>query len=687
MVMLSPALVLGAGTCWILQGTAMHEMQPGQHPLASGAVSILVSLVTVLGVGVAVSRRAGRIAFRLEALSAALQGVQRGGRWLPGTLRAMRLPHVSGPFGRVSIAINELIEALEVERTFRSIVDASGDLVVVLDAHGVVSFVSESVTDILGWSVSQVQGMPLAGLVHASDLVGFLSLVDPDAPVRPLEDSDRPRLRLRGSDDGWRVLELAVSLQRDGGLGSAVLTGRDVTGQVAIERELVRQATHDVLTGLPNRKALLELAEKVAATATASNPVAVIMIDLDRFKDVNDSLGHAVGDQLLAQVGPRLRAILRPSDTIARLGGDEFAVLLPSAGEESAQMVAERLAMQLVDPFVIDGMELHVEASIGIAVSHRTGLEAAATVESLLREADIAMYRAKEYGVDIATFDPARDSGQNRSRLELSGELRRAISDQQLVLYYQPVVDILEGRLAGVEALVRWQHPERGLLPPADFLPLAEKTGLIIPLSKLVLAAALKQAAEWAGQGWPVQIAVNISPRWLQHSDLTDTVMQMLEQYQVPPELLRLEITESAILSDPEDTLPLLNRLRDMGVGLSLDDFGTGYSSMTHLRQLPVDELKVDRAFVQAMTTTPEDAVIVRAAIGLGHDLGMAVVAEGIEDVETLAEVVASGCSLAQGYYFSVPLPASDLATWAQNRFGLLTAPVIPVPPRVPFTA
>lgn len=657
----------------------------GPGAVLAGALAGGLAFAAVLLPASHAYRHALLLAAQVEAVAARLHRASRGTRWEPGQLRELRLGGSGGTFGRLVAAVNELIDALEVERTFRSIVDASGDLVVVLGSHGVVTFISESVTTVLGWPVEEIQGSTLAGLVHAGDLEQYMDLVADAGRAGVPEESDRPRLRLRAQDGTWRVLELAVSVHRDGGLGAVVFTGRDVTDQVAIERELVHQATHDMLTGLPNRKALLQLAEQQVAVASTYRPTSVIMIDLDRFKDVNDSLGHAVGDQLLAQVGPRLRSILRPSDTIARLGGDEFAVLLPCAGEEGAQMVAERLTLQLVDPFVIDGMELHVEASFGIAVSHQDGRDGTATVETLLREADIAMYRAKEYGMGAATFDPARDSGQNRSRLELSAELRRAITDGQLVLYYQPVVDILEGRLAGVEALVRWQHPERGLLLPGEFLPLAEKTGLIMPLSKFVLGSAMRQAAQWAGSGWPVQIAVNISPRWLQHGDLTDTVLRMLDEYGVSPDLIRLEITESAILADPEDTLPLLVKLREIGIGLSLDDFGTGYSSMTHLRQLPVDEVKVDRAFVQAMTSAPEDAVIVRAAIGLGHDLGMAVVAEGIEDVETLAEVVASGCSLAQGFYFSPPLPSRELAEWAQHRFGKATSPVLPQPPGVAF--
>ncbi len=596
--------------------------------------------------------------------------------WEPGRLRSLALDVQSDDeVGRVASAVNALIDALESEHAFRAIVDASGDLVVVLNDATRVTFASESVTTSLGWSTGQVVGRPLASFVHAADLVTFLRLTDGDWPGQS-PGEERPRVRVRAADDEWRVIEWAVSHRRGLDLGAVVLMGRDVTERLRMESELLHQATHDLLTGLPNRKALLNLAAVAVNEATPSKPVAVLMIDLDRFKEVNDSLGHAVGDQLLAQVGPRLRAILRPSDVLARLGGDEFAVLLPGAGRGAARRVAERLSAQLDDPFVVDDMDLHVDASIGIAVSHREDLAddevpVPPTVEGLLREADVAMYRAKESGQGIATFDPERDGGQSRSRLELSAELRKAIAEGQLVLHYQPVVDVLEGRLAGVEALVRWQHPQRGLLYPGAFLDLAEQTGLVVPLSRVVLETAIAQAAAWVRRGRPLPVAVNLSPRWLQLADVPDVVARMLETHGVPPELLRLEITESVALNATGETLPMLQRLRDMGVGLSLDDFGTGYSSMTHLRQLPVDEMKVDQQFVQKMVQNQQDAVIVRAAVELGHNLGMRVVAEGIEDADTLAEVVASGCSLAQGWYFSKALPPDELFHFAQTRFPL----------------
>ncbi|MDQ1288392.1 MAG: hypothetical protein QG622_1957 [Actinomycetota bacterium] len=510
-----------------------------------------------------------------------------------------------------------------------------------------------------------------AGMIAAVETIGDKVLADGTVVAglprqRAGASAAVPELETVGARSGEGQLEHAVT-----GLLVAARSSFESTvlQELVSQADPLHQATHDPLTGLLNREALMTTAAEVVSLASKHHPLSVLMIDLDRFKDVNDSLGHGIGDRLLAQVGPRLRTALRPGDTIARLGGDEFAVLLPTAGEDGAQLVAERLSEALETPFEVDGMDLHVEASIGIAVSHRPSRPSTHTVEGLLREAEIAMYRAKGEGAGVVVFEPEHDSGHGRSRLELSAELRRAITQWQLVLHYQPVVDVVQGRLAGVEALVRWEHPDRGLLPPAMFLPLAEQTGLIIPLSKLVLAAAVEQAATWFRAGYPVQIAVNLSPRWLQHADVPEIVSSVLSLHDVPPELLRLEITESAVLAQPQQALPLLNRLREMGIGLSLDDFGTGYSSMTHLRHLPVDELKVDRGFVDAMTTSPQDAVIVRAAIELGHNLGMDVVAEGIENADTLAEIVSAGCSLAQGYYFARPLPPDDLLIWANERF------------------
>jgi len=650
--------------------------------LGGGPAAVLAAcLVSGLAVGVVITFVADRlvarpirrfsaqvIALAATARAAAAEGWPDGQPLWPVTSDDI------DELARTATGVNAIADLLHGERIFRAIVEASGDMLVLLDAVGRVRYMSVSFATTLGLRPAEVIGQPLGGFVHAGDLELLFDLLDTyyevdddDLSANPVPD--RPRLRLRTSQGTWRTVEWVVSAR--GGAprrGTVLLSGRDVTDQVTLEEELERRTASDPLTGLASRTALLQEAGELVARSTPGKPVAVLLIDLDHFKVVNDSLGHSFGDQLLAQVGPRLRSILRPTDVIARLGGDEFAVLLPTAGEGGARMVAERLAAQLDDAFVVEGVDVFVQASIGISLSHHPERDEPATIEVLLSEADIAMYRAKEEHLGIATYDVELD-GRNTSRLELSAALRRGIAEGELVLHFQPIVDVESRRVEAVEALVRWNHPTEGILSPAVFLPLAEDTGLIVPMSAAILELAVTQAAHWAAAGWRTPVSVNMSPRWLQHSDVPEQVAEMLSRHNVSPNQLRLEITEGVVLVDPKASLPQLRKLREMGIGLALDDFGTGYSSMTHLRSLPVDQIKIDRQFVSEMTTTEEDAFIVRAAIELGHNLGMSVVAEGIEDAGTLAEIVAAGCTLAQGYYFSKPLPADDVLPWVRSKF------------------
>ena len=419
------------------------------------------------------------------------------------------------------------------------------------------------------------------------------------------------------------------------------------------------QATHDALTGLPNRVLLRDrLTQALAAASRSAGEVAVLVIDLDRFKEINDTLGHACGDQLLRQVAPRVESVLRAGDTVARLGGDEFAVLLPAVdGVAEAQAVAERIRAALHQRFDVDGVALDIEASIGIAVSPWHGT----TGSDLQRHAEIAMYVAKEFKSGAVVFEPAEHVAP-ASRLTVLGDLRRALEhDDQLVLHYQPKYALADGRLEGAEALVRWQHPERGLVPPADFVPVAEGTGLILALTERVLDLALGQMRRWSDAGSPLAVAVNLSTRCLLDASLPDLVARLLARHGVPAELLRLEVTESAVMADAARCLAVLQRLHALGVRLSIDDFGTGYSSMAQLRRLPVDELKIDQSFVLGMTVTEQDAVLVRTAVDLAHNLGLTVVAEGVEGPEHVAALRHLGCDIAQGYHFARPMPAEAL--------------------------
>ncbi|MCW2699204.1 MAG: putative signaling protein [Blastococcus sp.] len=420
------------------------------------------------------------------------------------------------------------------------------------------------------------------------------------------------------------------------------------------------QSTHDSLTGLPNWVLLRDrLAQSLSAASRTSGEVSLLLIDLDRFKEINDTLGHTYGDKLLCQVGPRLQSVLRDGDTVARLGGDEFAVLLPSVqGEEEARAIAERLSEALHRAFDVDGVVLDVEASIGIVLSPWHGTD----TEELLRNADIAMYVAKEHKAGAVVFTPEEHVAAP-SRLTVLGDLRRALDgDDELFLNYQPKYTLHGERIEGVEALLRWQHPLLGLIPPDEFIPVAEGTGIILRLTERVLGLALDQMRRWLDAGHAVPVAVNLSTRCLLDAGLPDLVQRMLTEHRVPATLLRLEVTESAVMGDAARCMEVLQRLHDLGVKLSIDDFGTGYSSMASLRRQPLDELKIDRSFVLGMCTTQQDAVLVRTAIDLGHNLGLTVVAEGVEGIEHVEALRELGCDIAQGYHFARPMMADKLS-------------------------
>jgi diguanylate cyclase (GGDEF)-like protein len=424
------------------------------------------------------------------------------------------------------------------------------------------------------------------------------------------------------------------------------------------------QALHDALTGLPNRTLLLDRTDQaIRSAARAQSPVALMLIDLDRFKEVNDTLGHHHGDVLLQQVAERLRGALRDSDTVARLGGDEFAILLPHlpSAEDTAE-VARKLGCALEEPFTVEGLTLDVDASIGVAAYPLHGTDA----DTLLQRADVAMYAAKEAHAGHVMYDLRLDRNTTQ-RLNLLGQLRRAVANGELVLHYQPKAYSGTGKVHGVEALVRWQHPELGLIFPDQFIPLAESTGLIRPLSTYVLEAAVRQCRTWRDAGHDLSVAVNISARCLLDVSLPDEVAKLLHTWDVAAGRLVLEITESTIMADPALALDILTRLHELGVQLAIDDFGTGYSSMAYLKSLPVHELKVDRSFVMHMRTNSSDRVIVRSTVDLGHNLGLQVVAEGVEDQETWQELAALGCDTVQGYYLGKPMPAGELTDWLAN--------------------
>ncbi len=466
---------------------------------------------------------------------------------------------------------------------------------------------------------------------------------------------------------GWRHATYGynVEIQRVAlGVSLYLMTALIMSGAIRELLELRKQREyqlfHDLLTGLPNRALLIErLHQQLLRQPRTGESVAVLVMDLTDFKAVNDSLGHDVGDDLLRQVGPRLAASLRTADTVARLSGDEFAILLPGTDETGAARVAQKMLAALEQAFPLDGEMLDIGASVGVAVAPAHATQA----EQLLSRADVAMYVAKGSLAGLAVFSSEHER-DGAGRLALMSDLRRAVDEGELILYYQPQIDLRTGAISSVEALVRWMHPKRGLVGPDEFIPLAERTGLIKRLTRTVLTEAIRQARAWELAGLRVPIAVNLSMRNVHDPQLPQTIAQLLQRWDARPELLRLEITETVLAADPERALQTMDSLRAMGVHIALDDFGIGYSSLAYLNRLPLDQIKIDRSFVIGMTSDESNATIVRATVELGHGLGYAVVAEGVENAETRERLAALGCDGIQGFLIARPMPADQTAEW-----------------------
>jgi len=422
---------------------------------------------------------------------------------------------------------------------------------------------------------------------------------------------------------------------------------------------------HDPLTELPNRLLFHDRVHQAILGATRTGTrVAVMVLDVDRFKEFNDTLGHHMGDLLLYELGYRLTETLRQSDSVARLGGDEFAILLPEIEDEAnALAAAGKIREALSHPIAVRDLSLEVEASAGIALYPDHGLDP----EGLLQHADVAMYNAKSSQSGCELYAETRHEF-SPSRLRLVQDLRSGIANGQLELHYQPKIRLSDNRVIGVEALARWNHPEQGLISPASFIPLAEHTGLIRPLTLAVLEMAIDQCAAWRSRGIELGMAVNLSPRNLVDHELPHQIKRLLEERRVPTTSLELELTEDTIMSDPKRAREVLARLDAMGIWLAIDDFGTGYSSLAYLRQLPVTTLKIDRSFVITMQEREDDAAIVRSTIALGRNLGLRVVAEGVETDEVMGELRQLGCDVAQGFHVSRPVPAADFERWLRER-------------------
>ncbi len=558
-----------------------------------------------------------------------------------------------------------LAERAAREARFRSLVQNSSDVIIVIDGAGVIQFCSPAVTRVFGWDSDALTGKKVFEVGHGDDetlLRNFLRQVSAQEGA-----TASAVWRLRHASGDWRYVEtVATCLLADPAVGGIVMNTRDVSERTALEQELTHQVYHDALTGLVNRvrfRAQVERALQQAGEVPAS--VAVLFLDLDNFKTVNDSLGHAEGDRLLREVATRLLSATRGSDIVARLGGDEFALLLEKVtSDEQAVVVAERIISGLRRPFTLDAAEVNVSASIGIA----RGREGQGTTE-LLRNADVAMYVAKRHRTGrYMIFEPEMHS-EIRDRMALEADLRHAVERAEFTVEYQPIVNLGTGEIAGAEALVRWQHPTRGAISPVEFIPIAEDSGLIVPLGRIVMTTACRDAARWvAADSRPFSLTVNISGKQLQ-SSLADDLALALDDSGLPAASLLLEITESVVMRNTESMLAKLHALKGLGVQLAIDDFGTGYSSLAYLQRFPIDVLKIDKTFVDHMGSDDSGGSLSRTVVALGNALGLRTVAEGVERVEQVAALRAIGCDYAQGYYFSVPVRAAEMdALLAANR-------------------
>jgi diguanylate cyclase (GGDEF)-like protein/PAS domain S-box-containing protein len=541
-----------------------------------------------------------------------------------------------------------------------------------MDLDGRIIDSNPAIEKLLGYDHGELDGRRTSEFVHPGDRhdarSAYLGMIADGRKSLRLEH------RFVGRDGDVLSVEVSASLVRDsdGRKSFTIAMIQDVTQRKKAESALVAQAAlnehqalHDGLTGLPNRTLFRDRVDHaVKAARRAGARAAVMVIDLDGFKEINDSMGHAAGDEMLVELGRRLNAAARSSDTVARLGGDEFGVLLPVANIPGhVRAAVERMQRAIESPITLHGVELSLEASIGIALYPNDGED----VETLLRGADSAMYHAKAEKSGWAFYDSSHVR-QDTARLTTMGQLRQALDQHELVLYYQPKAALADGEVHGVEALLRWNHPARGLVFPDEFIPIAQQTALIMPLTLYVIDEALRQCRSWLDDGLRLAIAVNLSARNLVDADLPTQVAALLQRWNVDPRLLELEITESAMLTDPTRTQLILGRLSTMGVRLSIDDFGTGYSSLASLKRIPVSEIKIDRSFVTNMDTDEDDATIVRCTIDLGRNLGLDVVAEGVETEQTWNRLKDLGCTTGQGYYLSRAVPAPELRAWLLQR-------------------
>ena len=574
---------------------------------------------------------------------------------------------LAGVIERASIAEALFEEQERAQVTLNSI----GDAVISTDVESRVSYMNSVAERLTGWPLKEALGRPLEEVFKIIDAETRARIPNPMAKATAENATVGlpPTCILIRRDGEESAIEdsSAPIHDRRGRITGAVMVFHDVSTARALTLKLAYMAQHDALTDLPNRSLLNDrLGQAIGAAQRHHGALALLYLDLDRFKLINDSLGHLVGDRLLQSVALRLGECVRTTDTVSRLGGDEFVILLSEvAHEQDAAHCADKLLQAFRMPFVLDDHELHVTASIGIAVHPGDGT----AVDTLLQNADSAMYEAKKHGRNNYQFYRADLNSTAGERQALENGLRHAIARHELELYYQPIMSLSTGALDGVEALVRWQHPTLGLVLPDQFISIAEESGLIVAIGQWVLREACRQATAWRDAGLPrLRLAVNISAVELRSKEYVAGVAGMLAQTGFDPRCLELELTETFLMQDSRSTAVVLGAIKALGVQLALDDFGTGYSSLSYVRRFPIDTLKVDRSFVRDLTMDAGDASVVSAVINMGKSLHMRVVAEGVEALDQLVFLKEHGCSEAQGYYFSRPLKARDFALWMSQR-------------------
>jgi diguanylate cyclase (GGDEF)-like protein/PAS domain S-box-containing protein len=596
-----------------------------------------------------------------------------GGIGHPLSARAAALVVLAVGFGllaRHCVLLDEYAKGLAFsESRFRALVQQSSDVTLIVDADGRVAYASPAAAEVFSRGADELIGETLGALSNPDDATAVSRFLQ---TARAGTDTVVAEWRVRGPHGEWIWTEnTSTDLTGEPAIRGIVVNCRDVSERRTLEARLTHQAYHDALTRLANRPLFINrVGHAIARTARSRHPAAVLFLDLDDFKKVNDSLGHAAGDELLVAAAGRLITCVRPGDTIARLGGDEFAVLLDDiAGLDDALQIAERITQALRSPFRLQGREVFIGVSVGIA-----SIQPDCSPEEVLRNADLAMYFAKARDKGrYAVYAPEMHE-QLVDRLELEADLRHAVDSNHIRVEFQPIVHLKTAEVYGAEALIRWTHSTRGMVPPSRFVAVAEETGLIIPIGKAVLTEACHRAREWrlggslAEHAPSLRMSVNLSGRHFQEDSLVDDVRAALRDSKLQPWFLTLEITESVLMHRSEATLEKLRELKSLGVLLAIDDFGTGYSSLGYLQQFPIDILKIDRTFVDGVGLEDHDPVLVRAIIALGKTLGIETIAEGIERAEQRDGLSALGCTLGQGYLFARSLSAADFGLLLQRE-------------------